>query len=105
MTDEQHKQLVDMLLNIKGQFILSGYENEIYKPLNDICKTVKFETACHAVGKTRYTRILGKGSAKQKQPRTEVLWIKTNNQQMELFEKKLRSPIKYFGGKGLFVKK
>lgn len=33
MSDKQHENLVEFLLNIKGKVILSGYENSIYKTL------------------------------------------------------------------------
>jgi DNA adenine methylase len=35
MTDEDHMRLVDVLLNIKGKAILSGYNHEIYNKLLD----------------------------------------------------------------------
>jgi DNA adenine methylase len=35
MSDEQHVKLVDMLLNFKGKFLLSGYNHEIYNRLTD----------------------------------------------------------------------
>jgi len=33
MTEEQHKDLAEMLLSVKGKCVLSGYSNEIYKKL------------------------------------------------------------------------
>jgi len=33
MTDDQHKQMVELLLNLKAKCILSGYQHEIYSPL------------------------------------------------------------------------
>lgn len=33
MTDEQHQKLVSVLLSIKGMMILSGYDHDIYRPL------------------------------------------------------------------------
>ena len=33
MSNEQHRKLVDILLNIKGKAILSGYDHEIYNTL------------------------------------------------------------------------
>ncbi len=30
MTDEDHNDLIDILLNIKGKWLLSGYDNDIY---------------------------------------------------------------------------
>ena len=38
MTNEQHEQLVDILLNIEGKYLVSGYENDIYKPLSNVVK-------------------------------------------------------------------
>ncbi len=35
LTDDDHKELVEILLKIKGQAILSGYDNEIYKKLEE----------------------------------------------------------------------
>lgn len=35
MTEEQHKELVDILLNVKGKVILSGYESDIYERLKE----------------------------------------------------------------------
>ena len=35
MSDEKHKELVELLLHIKGKVILSGYEHDIYKPLEE----------------------------------------------------------------------
>lgn len=74
MTVEDHRDLVNLLLNVKGKVLLSGYKHEVYKPLEDAgWDRYEFETACHAVGRTRQTGILGEGSAKAKQPRTECL--------------------------------
>ena len=35
MTDEQHTKLVDILLNVKGKVVLSGYDHPIYNRLLD----------------------------------------------------------------------
>lgn len=35
MTDEDHEELVELLLKIKGKAILSGYDNEIYRRLEE----------------------------------------------------------------------
>lgn len=35
MTNDMHKDLVKRLLNIKGKFILSGYDHPIYAPLSE----------------------------------------------------------------------
>ena len=33
MTDEQHKEVVDVLIGIKGKVVLSGYDHPIYNKL------------------------------------------------------------------------
>ncbi len=77
MTDENNRDLVNILLGIKGNAILSGYMHEIYSPLEDAgWRRYDFSTVCFAAGKTRATGILGKGSALKKQQRTESVWIK-----------------------------
>lgn len=87
MSDEQHEQLIDMLLGIKGHAVVSGYPNEIYDKLtqNDwVYQT--FNTACHAAGRTRATGLQGEGVALEKQQRTEALWISPHSMlQQRLF--------------------
>jgi len=79
MTDDEHKELVELLLKLKGKVILSGYQNEIYLPLEQAgWQRIDFPTVCHAAGKTRQTKILGEGTAKEKQPRIESIWISPN---------------------------
>jgi DNA adenine methylase len=76
MTLDDHKDLVNLLLQIKGKAMLSGYRHEVYEPLEKAgWKRIDFPTACHAVGRTRYTKILGEGSALRMQPRVESVWI------------------------------
>lgn len=58
MTDEHHKQLIDLLVDHQGSILLSGYDNDLY---NDLLRGWKKET------------ILGKPVAGKR--RTEVLWI------------------------------
>ena len=36
MTREQHIELINTLINVKGKVILSGYDNDIYNKLLDI---------------------------------------------------------------------
>lgn len=76
MSLEDHKELVDILLKIKGKALLSGYKHDVYRPLEENgWIRIEINTACYAVGRTRFTKILGKNSAKLKQPRTECLWL------------------------------
>lgn len=76
MTREDHEELVELLLQFKGKVMLSGYKNEVYKKLEENgWKRLDFKTVCHAVGRTRLTKILGSGSATKKQPRIESVWL------------------------------
>jgi DNA adenine methylase len=76
---EDHKDLVNLLINIKGKAILSGYYHPVYSPLEEVgWKRIDIETACHAAGRTRASKILGKGSATQKVPRVESIWLSPN---------------------------
>ncbi len=76
MSYEDHIDLINLILGVKGKVMLSGYPNDLYKKLEDNgWLKVEFKTACYAAGRTRFTRILGKGSAITKQPRTEAIWM------------------------------
>jgi len=75
MTNDDHRDFVQLLLNLQGHAVVSGYAHEIYQPLEDAgWKRIDFETACHAAGRTRAIGILGKGAAKRTHPRVETLW-------------------------------
>jgi len=86
MTDEDHIELVERLLNIKGMAVLSGYAHEIYKPLeNTGWERRDWQTACHATGGTRASGLQGKGSVLKRQPRTETAWVSHNCLAWQLF--------------------
>lgn len=75
MADEQHELLIDILLKIKGKALLSGYDNEIYRKLeNNGWWRKEFVIPCHAIGKTRHTGIQGAGSMHEEQRRIESVW-------------------------------
>jgi len=77
VTDEHHLNLVNLLLSIKGQAALSGYDNDIYNLLEN-AGWIKytFKTSCHIAGRVRDSNLQGKGAATKRQPRTECLWVK-----------------------------
>jgi len=78
---DHHRLLVDTLLAIKGQAVLSGYANEIYEPLlQNGWHKVEIDTVCHAAGKVRGSRLQGEGSARQHVRRVEVLYLKLRNE-------------------------
>jgi len=77
MTLKDHKELVKLLLGIEGNAMLSGYDHEVYHPLEEAgWKKKSWDTACYAMGRTRASGIQGTGSAMGMQPRTETVWIK-----------------------------
>ena len=77
MTAEQHKELVGLLLGIKGKAVVSGYEHPLYSPFTQAgWKVHKFHTACHAAGRVRGSGLQGNGNSLAKVPRTEVVWVK-----------------------------
>jgi len=77
MTAEQHKELVGLLLGVKGKAVVSGYEHPLYSPFGQAGWGVhKFQTTCHAAGRVRGSGLQGNGSASAKVPRTEVVWVK-----------------------------
>ena len=77
-TDKNHKQLVVWLLTeCKVKVMLSGYDNDIYKQLEDNGWTkICWNVGCHAVGKTKASGLQGEGvSYKKNQRRTECIWL------------------------------
>lgn len=73
MTDEDHRDMITLLLEYPQSVMLSGYANSLYDILEASgWARFDFEAACHAVGKTRLTGNLGKGSM---QTRIESVWL------------------------------
>jgi hypothetical protein len=88
MTNEDHRDLLNILLNeYKGKWMLSGYNSELYNSmLSNKTNRVEFHTACHAAGRTRTSKLQGKGSALKHSPRTEVIWVNYDlNEKISLF--------------------
>jgi len=76
LTDDDHEELVEKLLEYDGMVMLSGYRNAIYERLEREGWTRHDkETSCHVAGRTRATGILGEGAAKRMQPRVESVWL------------------------------
>lgn len=84
LTDQDHTDLVDVLLNIQGKAMLSGYHNPIYNRLGWKCE--EFRVYCHSAGKTRHSGLKGEGGM-QSHKRTEVLWknYRAPEVQLQLF--------------------
>jgi len=80
LSDDDHRDLVDILLNIRGMAVLSGYQHPIYGPLENAgWQRHDYEVPCFAAGRTRATGILGNGASLRMQPRIESVWIKPWN--------------------------
>jgi len=79
LTEEDHKKLIKYLIENKKQnkFMLSGYDNEIYKELEkNGWKKICWDVACYAAGRTKINGIQGEGiTFTKKQRRTECIWI------------------------------
>jgi len=75
MTDDDHAEMLELLLNYEGKVVLSGYPNDMYAEKLLRWSRIDIPTACHAAGRTRATGIQGKGAALKMQPRTECLWL------------------------------
>jgi len=83
MTEEDHKELVELLLKIQGFAMLSGYAHSIYEPLERAGWFRRdFKTACYAVAKTRNSGLQGEGACLTYQPRTETIWVKTKQKRL-----------------------
>jgi DNA adenine methylase len=86
MTDNDHKDLVQLMLGLKGASVLSGYAHEIYKPLSAEWRRYDFQTVCHAAGRKRNSKLQGEGALLDNVPRTECVWVKLiDPPQMALF--------------------
>ncbi len=74
-----HEKLVQYLIDNqeKKRFMLSGYDNDVYKRLEDNgWKKVCWDVACSSAGRTRGTGILGEGATrKHNQRRKDCIWF------------------------------
>ena len=76
MTDADHAALVDALLRLPGKFLLSGYAQDVYAPLEAAgWRRIDWQTGCYAAGRTRASGLQGEGSVMSKQGRTESAWL------------------------------
>ena len=76
MIDADHAELIERLLCLKGYVVLSGFENEIYKPLeSNGWQVLKKEVVSNF--------LVGKSDEEDK--RIEVLWIKPFKDKRKIF--------------------
>jgi len=73
--DTHHEKLVDLLLTLNGAVVISGYDTPIYSRMDDAgWVRTEFQTACHAAGRVRVSKLQGKGAALKHTSRTEIVW-------------------------------
>jgi DNA adenine methylase len=81
MSNEQHTALVDTLFALQGKAVLSGYDHPIYQALDEAgWQRVEIQTAAHAAGRIRGSKLLGDGAALEHAQRTEVIWLSPSAQ-------------------------
>lgn len=73
MRYDDHVRLIGILKNIQGKFLLSGYPNNLYDEAFN--RSIRWNTTCHAAGRTKASGMQGEGSAKEMQERTECIWF------------------------------
>lgn len=75
MMDADHERFIAMALANPGMMIVSGYDNEIYRRLDDAgWARTEVNVACYAAAKTEATGLKGVGACDANQRRTEVIW-------------------------------
>lgn len=77
MDDAAHAELVAYLLTEwTGKAVLSGYAHPLYAPLEAAgWHRFDWQTACHAAGRVKGSKLLGEGAAMATQARTESVWL------------------------------
>lgn len=80
MTLADHQDLINLLLNIKGKAILSGYAHPVHQPLKDAgWERRDFETVCKVTGRTKGSKHL----TKEELRRIESVWIGPNMKRVD----------------------
>lgn len=75
LRDEDHVELIEVLLHYDGAVVLSGYRSELYAPLGRAkWDCIEIEVVCAAAGRTRASGLQGKGQVSAKQRRVECIW-------------------------------
>jgi DNA adenine methylase len=83
MSDDDHRDLVGILLGLKGKALVSGYPSDIYRRLEyngwKVLEVARSSFAA-ATGRTRQHARRGAGTVAKSQARTECLWLSPNNE-------------------------
>lgn len=78
MNDQEHINLINTLKEVKGNFVVSSYRNEIYDELLNIpgVRVIVKETIASGAGRVRGSKLRGDGALKEHVKRIEALYIK-----------------------------
>lgn len=79
MTDEDHRRLLACLVDLKGAVVLSGYRSPLYDEALAGWRRIDIPTACHAAGRTRTSKLRGKGAVLKHAARVESVWLSPNH--------------------------
>jgi DNA adenine methylase len=75
LKNEDHEDLIETLLKYDGAVVLSGYNHELYAPLDKAgWDKVEISTVCSAAGRTRASGLQGSGKVLSRQKRVECIW-------------------------------
>jgi len=78
---QHHESLIELLLHLRGNAMVSGYDHELYHALDGAgWARIEFKTACNAAGRVRGSGLRGEGAAIKRVARTEIVWIKGEKQ-------------------------
>ncbi len=72
MTTEDHQELIEILRNIKGKAMLSGYPSVLYDSLG--WNRHEWDVTCSAAGRTKASGLKGNGLVSKLQKRKECVW-------------------------------
>lgn len=73
MAADDHRELIEMLKNIKGKAMLSGYPNGLYDSLG--WRKLTWPVTCNAAGRTKRSGLQGSGMVSKLQKRVECAWL------------------------------
>jgi len=78
MTIDDHKEMVELLLSVKGKVMLSGYAHPVYETLERCGWTRKdYRQVVRSLGRTRQLGTVGENTVKERKDsyRIESLWL------------------------------
>lgn len=83
--DDHHRELVSVLLGLRGAAVVSGYDSDIYRPLDEAgWERYEVKTTASAAVRWRGSGLQGAGRLLERAPRTEVIWRKPVGGQQRL---------------------